>query len=113
MCEHAFYEAITHANNRILYGNPVTDFPHVQAGLVEAYARLATDGRLTVLVLNASWPRPLQVPAGLGLVQPVVTSLWRAWQSIRPMAGLVYRSGQALRGTGWSGFRAHWRARSR
>jgi acyl-CoA dehydrogenase len=40
MCEHAFYEAITHANNRILYGNPVTDFPHVQAGLVEAYARL-------------------------------------------------------------------------
>ncbi|MCV7215047.1 acyl-CoA dehydrogenase [Mycobacterium crocinum] len=41
MCEHAFYEAITHANNRILYGNPVTDFPHVRAGLVDAYARLA------------------------------------------------------------------------
>jgi acyl-CoA dehydrogenase len=40
MCEHAFYEAITHANNRILYGNPVTDFPHVQASFVEAYARL-------------------------------------------------------------------------
>ncbi|AKK25799.1 acyl-CoA dehydrogenase family protein [Mycobacterium sp. EPa45] len=40
MCEHAFYEAISHANNRILYGNPVTDFPHVRAGLVEAYARL-------------------------------------------------------------------------
>jgi acyl-CoA dehydrogenase len=40
MCEHAFYEAITHANNRILYGNPVTDFPHVRAGFVEAYARL-------------------------------------------------------------------------
>ncbi|MEV3903287.1 acyl-CoA dehydrogenase family protein [Mycobacterium sp. NPDC050551] len=40
MCEHAFYEAITHANNRILYGNPVTDFPHVRAGLVEAFARL-------------------------------------------------------------------------
>jgi acyl-CoA dehydrogenase len=40
MCEHAFYEAITHANNRILYGNPVTDFKHVQASFVEAYARI-------------------------------------------------------------------------
>lgn len=40
MCEHAFYEAITHANNRILYGNPVTDFPHVRATFVDAYARL-------------------------------------------------------------------------
>lgn len=40
MCEHAFYEAITHANNRILYGNPVTDFPHVRASFVDAYVRL-------------------------------------------------------------------------
>ncbi len=40
MCEHAFYEAITHANNRILYGNPVTDFPHVRASFVEAYSRV-------------------------------------------------------------------------
>lgn len=40
MCEHAFYEAITHANNRILYGNPVTDFPHVRASFVDAYTRL-------------------------------------------------------------------------
>src|SRR6201997_374304 len=40
MCEHAFYEAITHANNRILYGSPVTDFPHVRASFVDAYARL-------------------------------------------------------------------------
>ncbi len=40
MCEHAFYEAITHANNRILYGNPVTDFPHVRASFVDAFARL-------------------------------------------------------------------------
>ena len=40
MCEHAFYEAITHSNNRILYGNPVTDFPHVRASFVEAYVRL-------------------------------------------------------------------------
>ncbi|MDT5226926.1 MAG: acyl-CoA dehydrogenase [Mycobacterium sp.] len=40
MCEHAFYEAITHANNRILYGKPVTDFPHVRAIFVEAYSRV-------------------------------------------------------------------------
>lgn len=40
MCEHAFYEAITHANNRILYRNPVTDFPHVRASFVDAYTRL-------------------------------------------------------------------------
>ena len=40
MAEHAFYEAITHAHNRILYGNPVTDFSHVRANFVDAYARL-------------------------------------------------------------------------
>ncbi len=33
-------ESITHAHHRILYGNPVTDFPHVRAGFVDAYARL-------------------------------------------------------------------------
>jgi acyl-CoA dehydrogenase len=40
MTEHAFYEAITHAQNRILYGKPVTDFAHVRANFVDAYARL-------------------------------------------------------------------------
>ncbi|PTR26562.1 acyl-CoA dehydrogenase [Rhodococcus sp. OK519] len=40
MCEHAFYEAITHAHNRVLYGKRVTDFPHVRANFVDAYARL-------------------------------------------------------------------------
>jgi acyl-CoA dehydrogenase len=40
MTEHAFYEAITHAQNRILYGNPVTDFAHVRANFVDSYARL-------------------------------------------------------------------------
>ena len=40
MVEHAFYEAITHAQNRILYGNPVTDFAHVRANFVDSYARL-------------------------------------------------------------------------
>ena len=41
ICEHSFHEAITHAHNRILYGNPVTDFPHVRQNFVDAYARLA------------------------------------------------------------------------
>jgi len=40
MCEHAFYEAITHASNRILYGNPVTAFPHVRGSFVDAYSRI-------------------------------------------------------------------------
>jgi alkylation response protein AidB-like acyl-CoA dehydrogenase len=40
ICEHAFFEAITHADNRVLYGNRVTDFPHVRQGLTDAYARL-------------------------------------------------------------------------
>ena len=41
ICEHAFYEAVTHADGRILYGKRVTDFPHVRQGLTDAYARLA------------------------------------------------------------------------
>jgi acyl-CoA dehydrogenase len=40
ICEHAFYEAITHADARVLYGKRVTEFPHVQQGLTDAYARL-------------------------------------------------------------------------
>lgn len=40
MVEHSFYEAITHADNRILYGNKVTDFPHVRRNFVDAYSRL-------------------------------------------------------------------------
>lgn len=40
MCTHAFYEAITHAANRQLYGMKVTDFPHVKSLFVDAYARL-------------------------------------------------------------------------
>ncbi|MGV9858264.1 acyl-CoA dehydrogenase family protein [Gordonia sp. NPDC003425] len=41
MCTHSLFEAITHANNRILYGKPVTDFSHVQGNFVDAYARLS------------------------------------------------------------------------
>lgn len=40
ICEHAFYEAITHADNRVLYGRRVTDFPHVRQALTDAYCRL-------------------------------------------------------------------------
>ncbi len=40
MCTHAFHESINHASGRILYGNPVTDFPHVRNLFVDAYVRL-------------------------------------------------------------------------
>ena len=38
---HAFYEAIDHAANRVLYGKHVTDFPHIRQLFVDAYTRLA------------------------------------------------------------------------
>jgi acyl-CoA dehydrogenase len=40
ICEHAMYEAVTHAHNRILYGRRVTEFPHVRRELTDAYVRL-------------------------------------------------------------------------
>jgi len=40
MAAHSLYEAITHAHNRVLYGKPVTDFPHVRREFVDAYSRL-------------------------------------------------------------------------
>ncbi|MFI7284509.1 acyl-CoA dehydrogenase family protein [Micromonospora chersina] len=40
ICEHAMYEAVTHAHHRVLYGRRVTDFPHVRRELTDAYARL-------------------------------------------------------------------------
>ena len=40
ICEHALYEAITHADGRVLYGMRVTDFPHVRQAFTDAYARL-------------------------------------------------------------------------
>jgi acyl-CoA dehydrogenase len=40
ICEHGFYEAITHADGRVLYGMRVTDFPHVRQAFTDAYARL-------------------------------------------------------------------------
>ena len=41
ICTHAFYEALNHAAGRTLYGQPVTDFPHVKKIITEAYARLS------------------------------------------------------------------------
>jgi acyl-CoA dehydrogenase len=38
--EHSFYEAITHAANRILYGRPVTDMPHVRKSFMDAWLRI-------------------------------------------------------------------------
>ena len=40
ICTHAYYEALNHASNRILYGKKVTDFPHIQKIFTESYARL-------------------------------------------------------------------------
>ena len=40
ICEHALHEAITHADNRVLYGNKVTDFAHVRQAFTDSYARL-------------------------------------------------------------------------
>ena len=34
------FEAVTHAHRRVLYGRPVTAFPHVRRELTDAYARL-------------------------------------------------------------------------
>lgn len=40
ICEHAFYEALDHASNRILYSKKVTDFSHVKKLFTESYARI-------------------------------------------------------------------------
>lgn len=40
ICSHAFHEALNHASSRNLYGQFVTDFPHVRRIFCESYARL-------------------------------------------------------------------------
>jgi acyl-CoA dehydrogenase len=40
VAEHCFYEAITHAANRMLYGMRVTDMPHVRKNFMDAWLRL-------------------------------------------------------------------------
>lgn len=39
MATHALYEAVTHANRRIIYGSKVTNFPHIRSFLSEAFCR--------------------------------------------------------------------------
>jgi acyl-CoA dehydrogenase len=39
---HAFYEAMDHAANRVLYGKHVTDFPHIKQLFTDAYCRLVS-----------------------------------------------------------------------
>jgi acyl-CoA dehydrogenase len=51
ICTHALYEAITHANNRVLYGNSVTDMTHVRRMFVDAYCRLVA---MKLFALRAS-----------------------------------------------------------
>ncbi len=51
ICTHAFYEAITHAANRNLYGMHVTDFPHVNQMMTDAFCRLVA---MKLFALRAS-----------------------------------------------------------
>ncbi|AYF77241.1 acyl-CoA dehydrogenase [Nocardia yunnanensis] len=39
-CEHAMFEAVTHAHGRILFGHRVTEFPQVKSLLADSFARL-------------------------------------------------------------------------
>jgi alkylation response protein AidB-like acyl-CoA dehydrogenase len=58
MSEHCFYETVTQAENRILYGKRVTEFSQVRRILTEAYARLLAcklyGGRAVDYVRSAS-----------------------------------------------------------
>jgi len=51
ICTHAFYEAINHAANRVLYGMHVTDFSHVKQMFTDAYCRLVA---MKLVALRAS-----------------------------------------------------------
>lgn len=90
-------------------GNPIAMKGHRE--VAEAFARLETHGRPAILILNASWPRPRPLPDRERRVQPDATMSLRIWLAARAIAGLIYRSGQALRRHGWAGPRAHWQAR--
>ncbi len=51
ICTHAFYEALNHAASRVLYGIKVTDFPHVNQMMTDAYCRLVA---MKLFALRAS-----------------------------------------------------------
>src|SRR5438874_12550723 len=38
ICGHAFHEAFAHLQNRVLYGKPVIEMPHIATAVVHAYA---------------------------------------------------------------------------
>lgn len=40
ICERAYGEAFAHLRDRVLYGKPAIDMPHIRATMAEAYARL-------------------------------------------------------------------------
>lgn len=40
ICEHAFYEALDHATERVLYGNKVTELNHLRSLFTETYTRI-------------------------------------------------------------------------
>lgn len=40
ICEHALEEAIAHLTQRVLFGKPVIDMPHIGSAVAQAYARL-------------------------------------------------------------------------
>ena len=40
IAEHAFLEAITHTNRRVIYDKKVTEFPHIRSFLSEAFCRI-------------------------------------------------------------------------
>ncbi|WP_109505739.1 acyl-CoA dehydrogenase family protein [Nocardioides speluncae] len=40
LATHGFYGSITHAHNRVLYGKPVIEMPHIREAFVDSFARL-------------------------------------------------------------------------
>lgn len=41
VASHAFHEALNHSANRILYGSPATDMPHIRKIFADAFARIS------------------------------------------------------------------------
>lgn len=41
MCQRALAESVHHLSQRLLYGKPITEMPHIRAAMTQAYARLA------------------------------------------------------------------------
>jgi len=58
LATHGLYDCITHAHNRVLYGEPVTNMPHIREGFVDSFVRLVAmklfSGRAIDYVRTAS-----------------------------------------------------------